>query len=211
MRASDRLRRLCIVGLAACWAFGFIAAAFAQADADPQARLRAALRDATVRVRQLEDENANLQAKQAELERGNLSASQKAVQAEKGLQAFRGQATSAQAALQRAADEQKEAIAKWQTAYKEAADTAKARDADAKRMEAALVALREQNRLAEEKNAKLYKLGQELLDLYDQKKILDIVGVGEPVTKLKRAEYESVIQDYEDRLRDSRITHPAPQ
>jgi colicin import membrane protein len=211
MRASDRLRRLCIAGLAACWALGGIAAALAQTDADPQARLRAALREATVRVRQLEDENATLQAKQAELERGNLAATQKAAQAEKGLQALRGQSTAAQTALQRSADEQKESLAKWEAAYKEAADTAKARDADAKRMEAALVALREQNRLAEEKNAKLYKLGQELLDLYDQKKILDVVGVGEPVTKLKRVEYENVIQDYEDRLRGSRITHPAPQ
>jgi len=211
MRVSEQFRRFVLAGLAACCAFGVIAAAFAQGEDDPQARLRAALRQATVRIRQLEDENANLQAKQAELERGNVAATQKAAQAEKGLQALRGQATSTQTALQRAADEQKQSLAKWESAYQEAAGTAKARDADAKRMEAALVALREKNRLAEEKNAKLYKLGQELLDLYDQKKILDVVGVGEPVTKLKRVEYENVIQDYEDRLRGSRIIHPAPQ
>ena len=211
MRASERLRRLVLAGLAVGWALGGLTAAFAQSGDDTQSRLRGALRQATERVRQLEDENATLQAKQAELERGSLAATQKAAQAEKGLQALRGQASSAQTALQRTTDEDKAALAKWQAAYKEASDTAKARDGDAKRMEAALVALREQNRLAEEKNAKLYKLGQELIELYDQKKILDVVGAGEPVTKLKRAEYENVIQDYEDRLRDSRITHPAPQ
>ena len=210
MHASERLRRFAIAGLAAGWALGGMGAAFAQSEDDPQARLRGALRQATVRIRQLEDENATLQAKQAELERGSLAATQKAAQAEEGLQALRGQASSAQTALQRAADEQKESLTKWEAAYKEAADKAKMRDGDAKRMEAALVALREQNRLAEDKNAKLYKLGQELIDLYEQKKILDVVGAGEPVTKLKRAEYENVIQDYEDRLRDSRITHPAP-
>ncbi|MBW8854519.1 MAG: hypothetical protein JF604_09375, partial [Bradyrhizobium sp.] len=130
---------------------------------------------------------------------------------EKGLQALRGRQASELAALQRAGEAQKETLEKWQAAYKETAATAQARDADAKRMEAALVALREQNRLAEEKNAKLYQLGRDLLDLYEHKSVLDVVGAAEPVTKLKRVEYENVAQDYEDRLRDSRVTHPAAQ
>ncbi|HWU57007.1 MAG TPA: hypothetical protein VN175_15965, partial [Rhizomicrobium sp.] len=88
---------------------------------------------------------------------------------------------------------------------------AQARDADAKRMEAALTALRQQNRLTEEKNAKLYQLGRELLDRYENKSVLDVVGTAEPVTKLKRVEYENVVQDYEDKLRDSRVSHPAAQ
>ena len=85
MRASERLRRYVLAGLAVGWALGGLNAAFAQSADDPQSRLRAALRQATERVRQLEDENATLQAKQAELERGSLAATQKAAQAEKGL------------------------------------------------------------------------------------------------------------------------------
>lgn len=208
MRASKRMRHLFLVVLAGIGAAGV---AIAQSSDDPQARLRAALRETTVRVRQLEDENATLQAKQAQMERDRLTATQKAEQAEKGLSALRGQAASSQAALQRADAAQKESLAKWETAYKEAAATAQARDADAKRMEQALVTLREQNRQNEEKNAKLYQLGQDLIDLYENKKILEVFGASEPVTKLKRVEYENVMQDYQDRLRDSRVTHPAPQ
>src|SRR5262249_1099723 len=130
--------------------------------------------------------------------------------AEKELQALRGRVASDQAAQQRDADAQKENLAKWQAAYKEAAAKAQTRDADAKRMEAALVALREKNRLTEEKNTKVYQLGQELLDLYQHKSMLDVLG-DEPVTKLKRVEYENVVQDYEDKLRDSHVSYPAAQ
>jgi chromosome segregation ATPase len=208
MRASDRIRAFVLLAALMSAAAGV---AMAQSDADPQARLRAALREATVRIRQLEDENATLQAKQAGLDRDRLAVAQKASAAEKSLQSLRGQAAASKEELERATQASKESLAKWEAAYKEAAATAQARDGDAKRMEAALVALREQNRLAEEKNAKLYQLGQELLDLYQHKSVLDVVGAGEPVTKLKRVEYENVVQEYEDRLRGSRIIHPAPR
>ena len=207
MRASDRFRQIALAVVATSIVAG---GAWAQQQEDPQARLRAALRDATVRIRQLEDENATLQAKQAEFDRDRQANAQKASAAEKELQTLRARAASDQAALQSETDAQKQNLAKWEAAYKEAATTAQTRDADAKRMEAALVALREKNRLTEEKNTKLYQLGQELLDLYQHKSMLDVLG-DEPVTKLKRVEYENVVQDYEDKLRDSHVTYPAAQ
>lgn len=208
MRVSRHLRHLGLILAASCAVAG---AALAQGNDDPTARLRSALRDATSQVRQLEDQNATLQAKQAGLERERQVAVQKAAAAEKELQALRSKGTANVDALQRAADAQKENLAKWEGAYKDAATKAQARDADARQMEVALVALRERIRLAEEKNDKLYKLGQELLELYDGKTFGEIVGTREPVTKLKRVEYENVVQGYEDRLRESRITHPEPR
>lgn len=208
MRASERLRYLALFVAADCAVAGM---ALAQSGDDPTARLRAALRDATVQVRQLEDQNATLQAKQAELERDRQTAVQKAAAAERELQALRSKGVANVETLQRAADAQKESLSKWEAAYKDAAGTAQTRDGDAKRMEAALVALREKNRQTEEKNDKLYKLGQELLDLYEHKSVLDVVGSGDPVTKLKRVEYENVAQDYEDKLRENRVTHPEPR
>ena len=146
-----------------------------------------------------------------QLRMDRLALTQKAAANEKSLQTLRSQSESSQAALQRDAEDQKARQVKWEAAYKEAADTARARDGDAKRFEAALTALREQNRVAEQKNTELYKLGQELLSLYENKKLFDVMGAGEPVTKLKRVEYENVMQDYQDRLRASRIVRPAAQ
>lgn len=211
MRGSKASR----TGLLAVVGFCCLAAgspyAMAQSSEDPTARLRAALRQATMRVRELEDQNATLQAKQAEFDRDRLALTQKAAASEKSLQVLHSQNRSSQAALQQNAEEQRVRLAKWEAAYKEAADTARARDGDAKRFEAALTALREQNRIAEQKNAELYRLGQELLSLYENKHILDVLGAGEPVTKLKRVEYENVIQDYQDKLRANRVVRPPAQ
>ncbi len=184
--------------------------AMAQSD-DPQARLRAALPQATSQLRDLEDQNATLLAKQAEAERARLALTQKLAEDEKALAAARGAAQNGQAAAQRAAEAQTESVKKWEDAYKMAADTARARDGDAKRLDAALAALREQTRLAEEKNAALYKLAEELLDLYEHKDALDSIAASEPVTKLKRVELENLMQDYEDKVRANHVVHPAPQ
>jgi chromosome segregation ATPase len=210
MRASDRVRRLVFAAAIAFCGIAGLSAAVAQSD-DSTARLRAALRQATVRLRELEDQNANLQAKQSELERDRLAATQKAAENEKGLSALRGQAASSRAALERAAEAQKENLAKWERAYKDATDTARTRDADAKRLEAALTNLREQNRATEAKNAELYRLGQELLKLYDSKDMFDVLRAGEPITGLKRVEYENLMQDYDDKLRANRVVHPEPR
>ena len=78
------------------------------------------------------------------------------------------------------------------------------RDADAKRLDAVVAKLRPQLQGCETKNAQLYKLGEEVLDLYDKQDIFDLAS-REPVTKLKRVEIENAMQDYEDKMRDSKI------
>src|SRR5947207_12426617 len=105
MRAFERLRSFALIAVAS---FAIAGVALAQPADDPQARLRAALREATVRIRQLEDENATLQAKQAQFERDRQVVTQKASEAEKGLQALRGRQASELAALQRAGEAQQE-------------------------------------------------------------------------------------------------------
>src|SRR5690349_20698640 len=167
MRAS---RNVGILALACCLLSGLAAA---QNSDDGTTRLRAALRQSTLRVRELEDQNATLQAKQAEFDRDRLALTQKAAQNEKSLEALRSQSSASHAALQKDAEDERAVRAKWEAAYKDAAETARARDSDAKRFEAALTALREQNRATEQKNAELYKLGQELLSLYENKKLFD--------------------------------------
>ena len=84
MRGSRSLRQLASVAVISLAAMG---AALAQSGDDPAARLRSALREAIVKQRELEDQNATLQAKQAELERDRQAAVQKAATAEKELKA----------------------------------------------------------------------------------------------------------------------------
>jgi len=204
MRGS-RWLHLVMFGLAICSAGGS-----AYGEDDSQSRLRATLRQVTIQMRDLEDQNATLSAKQAEMDRERQSMTQKLQADEKELVALRGQVQSGRELIDRAQAARAEDRAKWEAAYKDAADKARTRDADAKNLADATVKLREQLHAAEDKNEALYKLGQELLDLYDNKGLLTVLGGSEPVTKLKRVEYENLMQDYQDRLRANHIEAPVP-
>ena len=128
-----------------------------------------------------------------------------------------GQAASAQVAEQLQFEKQnlamgeaayRDNLAKWESAYKEAADSARTRDGDAKRLDALLVQARGRTQACETKNSELYKLGKEVLDLYDRRDFFSVLAANEPITKLKRVQLDSVIQDYEDKLRASEIARP---
>ena len=181
--------------------------AWAADDNGPEARLRAALKSATVRIRELEDQNAQLQAKQAAAERDRLEFTQKAAAADKELGDLRKQGEADKAALDQAAATQRSqgaSIAKLQDSYGKTSQALSSRDADAKRLDAVVARLRPQLQSCEAKNASLYKIGEEVLDLYNKEDIFDLAS-REPITKLKRVEIENAMQDYEDRMRDNKI------
>jgi hypothetical protein len=206
MAGSKMLARALIAGLLVAGLAGA-----ARAEDDPETRLRAALKSAAARIRELEEQNAQLTAKQAEFDRDKQAMTAKAAEDEKALNDLRQQSTSDKAALDQGAAlqrQQQESIGKLQTSYNEVSETARSRDADAKRLDAVLGQVRPRLQSCEAKNAALYKLGEEILDLYDKKDLFDIVA-NEPVTKLKRVELENTMQDYEDKMRDNRIPRPA--
>jgi len=201
--AGSKMRRAAIAVLA-------LVALAGPARADdngPEARLRAALKTATMRIRELEDQNAQLQAKQSAAERDRLEFTQKAAAADKELGELRKQGETDKAALDQAAATQKSqgaSIAKLQDVYGKTSQALSTRDADAKRLDAVVGKLRPQLQSCEAKNAQLYKIGEEVLDLYDKQDIFDLAS-REPVTKLKRVEIENAMQDYEDKMRDNTI------
>jgi hypothetical protein len=206
---GSKMRRAIVAALLMLTVTGAVPA-WADKD-DPETRLRAALKTATMRIRELEDQNAQLTAKQAAAERDKIDFTQKAAAADKELGALRQQGAADKTALDQASAAQKqqgESIVKWQASYNQAAEVARTRDADAKRLDAVVGQLRPRVQSCEAKNAELYKIGEEVLGLYDKKDFLDLVA-GEPVTKLKRVELENMMQDYEDKMRDNEIGRQA--
>jgi len=99
-------------------------------------------------------------------------------------------------------------FAKLQTYYKDAVEVARTRDVEIKRTDAVLGATRQRAQACEAKNAELFKLGEQVLDLYDKKDVMDSLVADEPVTKLKRVELENLLQDYEDKFRAQEISQP---
>lgn len=225
MRNSD-WRRALAAGLIAAGGIAGLSAAAPQDDG--AGRLRAALRSATMQLRDVQDQNAMLTAKQSEAERERMSLAQQLAAAEKERDALRQQLQAGQNAAQTAAQQagaqlesQRQALAsalatyqenlmRWQTAYNEAAATARTRDADANKLDALLVQTRGRAMACEEKNIELFKFGKELVDLYGNQNLLTAIGSKEPFTRLKRVEVENLMQDYQDKLRANMVSHPAP-
>lgn len=173
----------------------------AQQSDDANSRLRAALRQATSQLQDLQDQNASLTAKAADAEQKRAAMAQKLAEDEKELAGLRAQSRSSNAA----AESEKENVAKWETAYKQAADAARSRDASDKELAAQLGKIRQRENDCEAKNAELFKLGNEVLDLYQGKGVLDVLIAAEPVTQLKRVEAENKAQDMQDKLRDNQF------
>jgi len=183
----------------------------AAADDDAAARARAALRTAIQHTRELEDQNAALQAKAAEADRTRQELAAKLDADEKELAELRKQTDADKSALQQssaALESQRASNAKLQGSFQEASEAARTRDADAKRLDVVLGQTRERVKTCEAKNGELYKLSEDVLDLYNKRGLFDAVACSEPLTKLKRVEIENAMQDYEDKFRANKIAPP---
>jgi chromosome segregation ATPase len=59
----------------------------------------------------------------------------------------------------------------------------------------------------EAKNLKLFEAGKEVLNSYEHKDIMDSMLKAEPILQFKSVEMESVVQEYEDKLRKQKYQH----
>ncbi len=199
----------------------FAAGALAQ-QGSAEDRLREALRRATVDLRALQDGQAALQASleaaqkqrdqaQAALDQANakLAAQPAGAPAQPAAPAqadalAQAEATIATLKQQNAALQA--GLARWQSAYQEAAATARARDAEAHRLEASLKANDTALGLARQENAKLVTTATDILHLYRTQDFRSILLQSyEPLLGLKKVELENLVQDYEDKINDHRL------
>jgi chromosome segregation ATPase len=189
------------------------------------ARLRAALRTATAQVRELQDQNAMLMAKQAEAERERAALAQRVAASQREADAFRQQIVAVRAATDQVTAQlatQKEAqtrvdatnqqtFARLQAEYNETVQMARTRDADATRFEATNAQLRGRIQVCEAKNTELSKLGMELVGLLGDRNAFGGPRYLEPLTRTKRVQIENMMQDYEDRVRANELARPIPR
>jgi chromosome segregation ATPase len=59
----------------------------------------------------------------------------------------------------------------------------------------------------EAKNIKLFEAGKEVLNTYEHKDIMDSMLKAEPLLQFKSVEMESIVQEYEDKLRKQKYQH----
>jgi chromosome segregation ATPase len=181
---------------------GFAFAVLCAAPAHAQTledRLRDQLRATMNQVQQLQDQQASLQAAKtaAEKERDDLKAQLAAAKAQLAH------------ASRNAADVQKEAALESQiTQYKDAATQATGNvqqaQADRDKTQKALDEIQKKFGVCEDKNAKLYKTGNEILDAYENFDMGDAIGANEPLIGIRRVELENEAQGFDDRLHEGK-------
>ncbi|WP_159289019.1 hypothetical protein [Methylosinus sporium] len=177
----------------------------ARADVEAD-RLREALRGAITQQRALEDQRAALQAKltEAESERARLKEQIGAAKAE--VKQVEKQHREAVEQFNQRLVERDETLEKWKAAYEEAADVARAKDAERAKFESQAAAHKASVKSCRAKNAELVKLGHELLQRYEAANFADVALASEPLTGVRRVEIQNLLQDYGDKIHDQKVT-----
>ena len=177
----------------------------ARADTETD-RLREALRNAITQTRTLEDARAALQAKLAD--------------AEKDRAALKAQVDAARAQTRQLEKEQREAVEqfnqrlterdetldKWKSAYEEAANVARTKDAERAKFEGEATAYKASTKNCLDKNVQLMKVGRELLHRYEAVNFGDMLVAREPLLGEQRIRIQNLLQDYNDKLLDQKAT-----
>lgn len=196
-------------------AASLVLAAPAVAADEAEARLRDALRSATVQLRGLEDQQAVLQAKLsvAEKERdavrdrlaaatAQLAAARKAADDKAALA---DQRAAALAERDAAIDRTRGILGQCRSSYQQQVATGQALQEKQAQLNQSMAAESKRAAACEDRNRALYKVAKEILDAYAAVDLADALVTREPFLGLKRVELETLVQDYGDRLLDARI------
>lgn len=181
-------------------------------------RLRAQLRNTTAQLQQAQNELAALKAGQAgpagaasgkdspEALRKALDAAQAQLATER--QARDGLEQSARAShaqVQAVADKASAQIAQYRNAYEELLKLARNAESERKKLTDEAGAQRAALTMCQEKNARLYAVGLEILDAYEKVGIGTVIAARQPFAAQSRVKYEQIAQEYGDKLYEGKF------
>jgi chromosome segregation ATPase len=209
MRASkSRADRVRLVAAALLIATGIWAVSPVHAEDDEVTRLRALLRDTVSSLRDTQDENAALTAKETELT-SQLAEKQHELDTLKAQQAASASssagltvAAAAAKQLQAQLDQTNLVLQKWQDGYNKAAAIARDRDAAARDFARRFDASSSELKQCAAKNDALEKLGEEMVGKIGKCSLGDFLGAHEPVTQIYKVRLEDLTDGFRDKLRD---------
>ncbi len=183
------------------------------AQATLESKLRDQLRQTTLALREAQALNAELKQKAdaATAEAAAAKAAPAPVEADPELTASRSALRSEQAravALQGQLDEAKKQLAAAQTQTVASAALIKQREAELQQRSTELKDAASRNALLDGRNAALVDIGTELVERYKHKTVWDAVKDREPLTGLHRVQFETLVQDYRNRVLDAAASTP---
>src|SRR5579862_3923276 len=163
-------------------------------------RLRDQLRSTLNELHDAQDQQATLQAQKAaaEKERDTLKAELAEAQAKL---AHAGESAAAKAQAQALAGQ----VAQYKAAADQANGTAQQVQEDRDKLQASLADSQKLLGVCEDKNTKLLKVGNEILDAYQEFDVGEAVAANEPFISIHRVELENMAQDFDDHLHEGKF------
>ncbi|MEE2979215.1 MAG: hypothetical protein VYB88_17260 [Pseudomonadota bacterium] len=184
-------------------------------------RLRAQLRATTTQLQQTQAQLAQLQAAGGNAPASDASKKELAdlraqLDAERARtrQLSEGSAAAHREA-QTVADKANTQITQLRAAYEELLRRARASEAERQKLVTASATQQTALQQCEAKNAKLYAVGQEVLNAYESMDVTTVIAARQPFATRSRVKYEQIAQAYGDKLYEGRfdpraVTTPAP-
>ena len=177
----------------------------ARADAESD-KLREALRNATAQTRALEDQRTALQAKVADAEREKAAMMSQIAAAKAQVKEVEKTHREAVDEFNQRLEDRNQTLEKWKSAYEEAATVARTKDAERAKFEGEAAAYKASTKSCVAKNAQLTKVGRELLHRYEGISFGDMAVINEPLIGARRVQIQNLLQDYDDKLLEQKVT-----
>jgi chromosome segregation ATPase len=178
-----------------------------------ESRLRDALKSTMLQLRTVTADRDNLQAQVTDLQSQNDTMTKQLADLTKKSAADKAADANTITVLKGQVSDQEDSIAKLQTAldqWKKSQEQAVAiaNKTEEKRAKLADLSIHLQRVVDDQKrkNDEMYKLGMELLDRYEKFGLGEALTAREPFTGITRTKFETLVQDYEDKLVDQTIT-----
>jgi hypothetical protein len=215
------LSRLLLPALLCAWAASALRADD-QAAPSNESRLRDALRNSMLQLRDAQNQVVTLQAAQAQSDKDNTDLKAKVDALNAQIDALNKQSGDDKAAAAKVADglnaqiadqtgqiaKLNEALAEWKTAYNQATQLAATKESERARLASVAISLHRQVEDLQAKNLKLFATGTEILKRYEEFSLGEALGAKEPFTGITKVKLSEQVQDYKDQLLDQRLLAP---
>jgi peptidoglycan hydrolase CwlO-like protein len=197
----------------------FSGAIVARADESnsPETRLREALRNTLLQLRTVNADRDNLQGQVTDLQSQKDDLTKQVADLTKKAAATQEADTKAIAVLKGQVSDQETSIAslqqsldQWKAAERKAEGIAG--QTESKRAKLADLSMKLQRVVDDQKrkNQEMFKTGMEILDRYEKFGLGEALTAKEPFIGITRTKFETLVQDYEDKLTDQSITSSQP-
>jgi uncharacterized phage infection (PIP) family protein YhgE len=168
-------------------------------------RLRDALRAALQQQQALEDQRTTLQAQLTDMTRDRDRLSSKVDVAYARIKTLQKDYDTAVTDFNKRLEERNQILEKWKSAYEDAADVARAKDAERAKFQGEAEAYQAANKVCRAKNAQLVKVSSDILAGYRDINMWKVLAIREPMIGFVGVDHENRVQAYLDRILDQKV------